>query len=136
MKPVKQTVTEYPRANCFAACVASILEIPLSQIPPIIHQDSFGSWGLWADWFNALGIQMVHSSQGRIRGYGIATGLSPRQPQIGIDDPFITRRYHCVVVFDGKMVFDPYPTGGGLDGKPSFVTVLAPIDPAILSVSI
>ena len=33
MKPVKQKYNRYPDGDCFSACVASILEVPLKEVP-------------------------------------------------------------------------------------------------------
>lgn len=33
MTPVKQTILDLQAGNCFAACVASILDLPLSEVP-------------------------------------------------------------------------------------------------------
>jgi hypothetical protein len=33
MIPVRQTTFGFPKGNCFAACIASLLELPIEQVP-------------------------------------------------------------------------------------------------------
>ena len=41
MKPVDQTRFGSPDGNCFAACVASLLEIPLEEAPNLMNLDEW-----------------------------------------------------------------------------------------------
>ena len=114
MKPTHQTIFKVPEGNCVQACVASILELPLDEVPNFILED---------DWFAALrefvatfGMAVVDLYfEGRhwtTRGrhpvvdrwgdiYWMAGGDGPR----GIK--------HCVVYCGSEMVHDPLPGGGG-----------------------
>ncbi len=49
MKPVYQTRYGEPHGNCFAACVASILECGLADLPDL---DNLPEGRNWLDWFN------------------------------------------------------------------------------------
>ncbi len=55
MKPVNQTKMTPPEGDCFAACITSILELPLNEVPnysqrrkrlkrKLISQMSYGEW--------------------------------------------------------------------------------------------
>lgn len=103
--------------NCLAACVASIFEIPIDQVPAWEEMgeewsDSFlqfieesgyeyeGSYvvngGTWGD--------MLQWSAG-VDGYFIVGGKSPRS---------YVQRGHAVIYRNGEMVHDPHPSGDGL----------------------
>jgi hypothetical protein len=106
MIPVDQTVMG-KMGNCMAACIASVLEIPLEEVP-----ECHG--GVWVqrhmDWLAERNLQLVNmpiTSDRRKEtgeayffyyGYCLLTAKSPR-----------TEGYHCVVVKDGAIVHDPHP---------------------------
>lgn len=125
MKPVLQT-TFYPKGNCYAACVASILELPLSEVPDFFNvpagQDRFNTgYERVADWlaqrglgilrvlpmFDGVWVAPVHLSQ---PFFCIASGDSPRH-QCG----------HAIVWgFSDQHsapVHDPHPDGGYFNGE-------------------
>ena len=49
MKPVYQTRFGEPHGNCFAACMASILEVGLNDLPDL---DFLPAGRNWIEWFN------------------------------------------------------------------------------------
>lgn len=151
MIPVDQTrfghtapLTEAP-GNCFAACIASILELRLDQVPDesanwkegMTHDDS------WPLYFNAISIWLrergyfyieVPTPQLYIQAaswkefdvYNIIAGPSPRNPEI----------YHAVVGKGVKLVHDPHPSRDyilSIDGKPWYFGFLLPIDASKMS---
>lgn len=105
MIPVKQTVFSNSATgklgNCFVACLASLLELRLGQVPRF-HLMKRG-------WDKRL--DEVLTKHG-CKTYGYCNGL-PVGP--GVDGFFIVAMpvvehrgyYHWVVWKDGKMVFDP-----------------------------
>lgn len=125
MIPVMQTKLSSEdgsvRGNCMAACVASLLEIGVDEVPAWDEMgtewiDSFeeflilrgydyeGSLSGWrftevGNWANVLEL-----SSG-VDGYFMVAGPSPRAPQ---------RRRHAVIYKDGVMVHDPHPDGTGV----------------------
>lgn len=153
MIPIMQTrVGDNPDApgNCFAACLASILEVPLSEIPDelesidkvkaegrwtgIKEDDWSRAWSEWwilvSDWLFlkfGLGIQDVQYSSGTggliqdDEFYCILGGTSPR----GLS--------HAVVAKGPNIVHDPHPEGGGLVGKPDTVTYFVISNPAVIT---
>lgn len=121
MKPVFQTKKHNPPesyGNCYAACYASLLELPIEDVPPFEMLPGFNThnekldagvelapadyvwWTVLQCWTKALGLfanQIKHDSGMVPLGYAIMSGESPRHPGVG----------HCVIVLDGKVVHDP-----------------------------
>ena len=123
MKKVYQTITadggEYSyikeKGNCFEACLASILEIDITDVPDL---EKFGQ----GRWIKAIDIFlekhdliMVHyyseSLPEDYDQYCIGSGKSPRGD------------FHHAVVCKGKeFVFDPFKGGNGIDTIESYWT--------------
>ena len=112
MKPVMQSKLyrdDAPmRGNCRAACVASILEIPLWMIPPI--EDMRGDlqeerWNEWAERLFGLHFVRTHGPEVPAADFYIASGPSPRGGGI----------YHSVVYAAGALAHDPHPSGAGIE---------------------
>lgn len=108
MKKVYQTKFGSPDGNCFAACVASILEIGIDEVPDF--KEGNGEWyQKYKQWLRNYAYDFI-----AIKGfdsedkdfcphvYSIVGGTSPR----GLD--------HAVVYFGMEMVHDPHPDGGGI----------------------
>jgi hypothetical protein len=115
MIPVYQTIISDEAAgihgNCFPACLASIMELPLEQIPDLQTPKS--------EWFNVLwtfllknGYEFLGTGTKEdalsyptgIDGYYIVNGSSPRG----------FKRGHAVVFKNGVMVHDPHVSGLGV----------------------
>lgn len=114
MIPVFQTmtVTNDGHGNCFNACVASILEMPLRDVAQI-HPATAKDWvGEWDDWFAARGLENVtHRPNDPPKGYSIACGQSSRIYPAGHRKEGRPIQHACVA-FDGVVVHDPYPIRG------------------------
>lgn len=93
--------------NCFAACLASLLDLPLWMVPPF--EDMFGR----SDWHSRteewlermLGLVMVRSdghAPERLPEFYIASGLSVRGVR------------HSVIYRSGELEHDPHPSGRGI----------------------
>lgn len=124
MKPTDQTVFGYPNGNCFAACVASILEIPIEETPSIEGKHFEPTWDAW---FNERGLTMVDVPAGDgayIQGFFIATGKSPRGGLTKSGRPVL----HSVVAQNMTLVHDPHPEKRFLDGPPTEYTVICALD--------
>ena len=135
MKPVGQTRFGRPDGNCWTACVASILEVPIEELGDLedAYRSSLGEWeaseGTAAfQWsrvlaeshtlgFTLFWIIMTDPCVPRLapRGYSIATG-----PANGCGMP------HSCVALDGEIVHDPDPRGRGLAVIESY-DVLIPV---------
>lgn len=119
MIPVQQTTfTPDPDApdcgNCFAACVASILEMPIEKVPNFVqergHPVTTDWWDRFLNWLYPLGysaIMILPSPEALLDGaYSVVTGNSPR----GDFD-------HCVVYYGKEMAHDPHPERIGIGNK-------------------
>ena len=111
MKPVMQSKLyreDAPmRGNCRAACVASLLEIPLWMVPPI--EDMRGDlqeerWNAWLERMFGIEFVRTHGHQPIPSEFYIACGPSPRGGGI----------YHSVVYSRGALAHDPHPSGAGV----------------------
>lgn len=108
MKPVDQTITTHPEGNCFPACLASILEIPLEEVP---HAKGEGWQYYYNQWLRPRGLALItvglpadiQTMSPELRryhmpGYTILAVQSPRYDCL-----------HSVVCLDGEIVHDPHP---------------------------
>lgn len=113
MTPQKQTVLTDKKnginGNCFTACVASLFDMPIDQVP---HFSSYGS-GSWIqiffDFLNTTEFELNGTWHipykpnwkdfKGIDGYVIVGGGSPRGIKNG----------HAVIYKDGEPFFDPHP---------------------------
>lgn len=93
--------------NCFGACLASLLDLPLWMVPPF--EDMFGrsDWRERVDeWLTRmLGLELVRTDghePGALPELYIASGLSPRGVR------------HSVIYRRGALVHDPHPSGAGI----------------------
>lgn len=98
MLPQRQT--EFgDTGNCLAACVATLLEIPLSTVPNFMRQpnwyNAFSRW-LWERGYAIVSVNSFH------REPVIAIGQSPRG------------RAHAVIYQYGRLIFDPHPDNTGI----------------------
>lgn len=116
MHYVKQTIMYPPDGNCLAACVASVLGLPLDDIPNLAAQD--WAWRL-ADFLlsHDLAFHYVAYSQFFDRGTWILSA------DVANEDS-----QHCVVVTNGQIVWDPSPRPRVL-GRWLAMIIFAPLDP-------
>ena len=117
MKPIMQTDTTFETGNCGEACIASILEIELSEIPGF-HSDDPQDGAAYCkhirEFVSRYGLSYVDISfqdgcdpMDFLKDcWTIASGPSPRG----------TKEWHrhAVVWRNGEIVHDPHPAGGGL----------------------
>jgi hypothetical protein len=108
MKPVMQTRFGFPNGNCYAACVASILEMPIEDMPVIAADEDFND--RWDAWYAEHGLARVTFRPGadwKPKGYYVLCGKSPRDIFNGKGE----RVDHATVGLDGNFVHDPNPDG-------------------------
>lgn len=109
MKPVYQTTFGEPNGNCFAACVASLLEIPIEQVPEFMHKDGKLNWNWYdefRDWLLQYGytpLMLNNDDPGWI------TALKGAHYLMGVKGSH--GRMHSVIGFNGEVVHDPYKHG-------------------------
>lgn len=103
--------------DCFLACVASVLEIPLEEVPYEITlaMDEEG-----VRWFHELEefletydmrAEFLPQSRAPDDQYLIAGGQSPRFSDLR----------HAVVWKGGEVVHDPHPSRDGIVGEPVYL---------------
>ncbi len=101
MKRVTQTAFGRPHGNCFEACLASILELKLEDIPRYTGDDWLERFNKWLQWQYSLQLVVAHH-YAPDRTYSIANGPNQRG------------RPHSVVMKGDELVHDPNPDRGGL----------------------
>ena len=108
-KPVMQTVFG-SRGNCMSACLASLLGLPIGQVPNFFDKSESDDhwWELVREWLkeHGLGVITINYSQElmeKIGGVHIVAGLSARDVN------------HAVLYKDGKLFHDPHPDNTGVE---------------------
>ena len=104
--------------NCMAAALASLLNVPLSDIPDWIGLTASEFWDAVEQFVNDRGFQFcMRSAQSSFDGYYLASGPSARGTG------------HTVVYRAGELVHDPHPSNTGLLAV-DYIHVLIPFDPS------
>lgn len=107
MKPVMQTRLGAD-GNCFEACIASILEIPLEEVPDLGGAATPEKWATIINvWLAKRGLQYVELDY-QEDGDALWRCISTYHIIIGHE---LRGVYHAVVGKNGKPVHDPYPGG-------------------------
>lgn len=114
------------RGNCFQAAIASLLELPLDDVPHFVALGKDAWWTATEEWFAARG---VHIAWQPICEHGwlplglpiMVTGRSPRGAWT-----------HVVIYQDWELLHDPHPSGAGIVGRPTgaYYLLATPGDPA------
>lgn len=106
MKPIKQKYNNPQTGDCFAACIASILEIPLEDVPNVANKKNW--WNEIDEWLKDRNLRFVEFEEYTdwwMNGlYSIMIGDSPNFDNIR----------HCVVGLNGKIVHDPAKSNLGI----------------------
>lgn len=111
MRPVKQDRLYSPEGigngNCFAACLASLLDIPLWMVPPFDQMFGRNDWRVRVDeWLERIfKMELVDASGHQVDQlpeFYIASGQSPR----GVK--------HSVIYSAGTLVHDPHFSDAGI----------------------
>lgn len=117
MIPVDQTTFGEGVGNCFSACVASILEMQIDDVP------FFGADELWWDRFQEwLALRGLYAMciqckpEHAPRGFHVVGGKSPRGNFL-----------HAVVAKGETIVHDPHPSRDGVHSRVD-CTIIVPMD--------
>jgi hypothetical protein len=113
--PTRQTIFGYPHGNCFQACVASITDTPLEEVPHFCDGENENWWSDTKKWCEQNGLVVVNFEWNinllptleAIDDHYIVSGPSPRGNWL-----------HSVVGYKGKCVHDPHPDDAMLAGDP------------------
>jgi len=123
MHKIYQTTFGDGSGNCFAACIASLLELDIEEVPNFCEGNKNDWWEKTNKWLAKYNlwfcdVKILEYEDGNPLpwpGYYIVSGKGPRGLQ------------HSVIYKDGNLLHDPYPDGGGV--KPEWVGVLVPLIP-------
>lgn len=111
MTPAKQsklwTADGIHNGNCFAACLASLLDLPLWMVPPFEDMFARPEWRARVNqWLARAHSMQLRRTEGhqfeRLPEFYMANGMSPR----GV--------MHSVIYGRGTLVHDPHPSGAGV----------------------
>lgn len=113
MKPVDQTLFAPGIGNCFSACVASVLEVPLDEVPNFCEGQAADWYDRFMAWLRPRGFYAITCKIGGRpgepdggwypEGIHIAGGKSPRYDCL-----------HAVVARGSDVVHDPHPSRAGV----------------------
>ncbi len=113
------------KGNCFSACLASFIGIPITDVPNFFDLGSTDE-----EWHEAVKVWLADYNIGMItirmwdddvkntKGFLLIGGTSPR----GIS--------HAVIYKDGSLWHDPHPESGGIDHAES-ADILYPLNPRL-----
>lgn len=126
MKPVDQTIFGNKKGNCFAACVASLLNLPLEEVPNFCADYTDETWwNAFRSWLHKRKLEAFFFEFGdsfdEAPMHGdflwIASGKSPRGDFL-----------HSTVYKGKKLEHDPHPSRDGLIGTPKDCVLLIPFE--------
>ncbi len=127
MIPVDQDLFGPEEGNCVAACVASLLELPLADVPNICAASS-GPPEQWLErlnaWLRRYGLVAVLLDTADFfdwSWFGGAWCIVSGKSERGL--------LHATVWRDGQLVHDPHPSKSGICAPESIVIFVA-LDPA------
>jgi hypothetical protein len=125
MIPITQTIFGKPYGNCFAACIASILEIPLDKVPNVMSHDDWFARFNW--WLNKIGLYLIYFD-GWQKEY-IETFY--KNSYILVYGPAARGVDHACVYKGSALAWDPHPDRTGLLQDPSGWECIAISDPVL-----
>lgn len=117
MIPIDQTTFGVPDGNCFSACVASILHVPLANVPSFCKHEDW--WERFIEWLKPRGyyaLMIKHTPEWVPQGFHIMSGKSPRGTF-----------QHSVVARSSEIVHDPHPSRAGIESTIDHIVII-PID--------
>lgn len=124
--------------NCFAACIASLLEVPLSKVPNFCANPEDSWWRGLQSWLRDRGLYAVDMTWGEGDEKHIPEAVWSTE-YVGVGalliatGPASRGHLHAVVVrateTGPELLHDPHPSREGLLGV-SCLTLLVPLDPS------
>jgi hypothetical protein len=109
MKPIQQTKFGNPEGNCLNACIASILECSIDDLPDLAEAERQNK-----NWFHVLNDYLKE------QGYGIILIDSPVPICVPKDCYYIVSGkshrglLHSIIHKNGERIFDPHPDNTGI----------------------
>lgn len=135
MKPVHQTLFGGPDGpldeigNCFPACLASLLEVDLAQVPHVyqLHADNNDAHVATCRFLSSHGFAFFCFDWGPWVHVAIPPGalvmISGKSPRGDFQHVVLGE----LTGDDWRLVHDPHPSGDGIVGGPAFIEMLVPI---------
>lgn len=124
---IKVYQTKYgDTGNCMAACLASIFELDVSQIPDFFSGDGYSDHESWWKnlnlWLNSVGYGILTASISmddlrKTKGYLIVSGITSSEG---------SSRWHATIWKDGVLFHDPNKNPVDVDYKN--IDILYPLD--------
>jgi hypothetical protein len=116
MKPTKQTILHDPDngkfGNCLSATLASLLHIPIDEVP--VFSLPYPQWHVELNaWLKQYGLAYV--SFGDWKEWSNETGITGLNHEISGKTVRHSEVLHSCVGKDGEVVFDPHPDDYGLE---------------------
>lgn len=109
MTPTKQTILG-SKGNCFAACIATILDCCIADVPDLNAYEESDEWmRVLNKWLRHKGLSYFEVRVAKEDMTDFFVGGDYFHTIIGPTSRSATIQ-HCVVGRRGKMVFDPHPT--------------------------
>jgi hypothetical protein len=143
MKPVYQENVDAGTGDCFSACLASLLEIPLASVPKFrrdnpVPNDMMADARKWLAENFGLSIVTIQMAKEIRTGEDIRiVGAVPGTPCIaGGVSPNVEDVCHAVVGeidehgMNFRLTHDPNPSGKGIVGGPLHLYFLVSLEPA------
>lgn len=99
--------------NCFEACIASLIELPLKVIPEFCNIPKDDNWIIiFAGLLKSQGY-VLHSMDGiSPKGFSIASGF--------LKD---SKKEHSCIYYNGQLFHDPLPNGNGIENIQFYITI-------------
>ncbi len=110
-----QTTFGIGTGNCFAACVATLLGLPITEVPNFCCDYSDEEWYMeFVKWLKPRGLAplTIPMSTGQFAHFKWAAVCAPKIPWIAGGQ--CSRGPHCVVYVGPQLLHDPNPTREGL----------------------
>lgn len=125
MKPVTQTIFNATRGNCFAACLASLLEVNIEEVPNIHdmgEEDWFYPLNAWLQQSHGMVLLMLQAD-----AYASKVWFPDGIPFIASCETQFGWRHAVVMAYEGmktKTLHDPFPGKTGDLTGPVFMYFL------------
>lgn len=98
------------RGNCWTACIASLIEVPLAEVPNFVEIEVDGG----ENWFDHT-LKFLKAGGYGIKQHTIAE-MHPDCYYIVTGESYRFNGYHAVIYKGRNMAFDPVPDGFGVKG--------------------
>lgn len=131
MKPVDQTEFGDKNGNCFPACLATLLELPVEAVPNFCKGDPEDWYAHVQAWLRPMGYSAVD-----LRLWVKGSDWRPNPGQLCIlsgKSPRGDFDHSVVGIFANphfRVLHDPHPSRAGIDGEFKEATFLICMDPA------